>query len=223
MTTKTQYMLPAFVAIFALMFVAVIPYVAADDSDRAFGQHQGEKMYKKHMPIQVEGFEGSIQITENSDRQELKGQVTVSLSEAAEGLEVYKAHLGAVINENDEKFLVWILANFEKDEESGILTATIYIVDAADSSNTTQITREIERSTEDRKRSHGDLVNNLERLEEKFSEPTGNEELDELGAQIVEKIQELKESHEEGDSDKVQELRQELKDLMQQLRELRSS
>ena len=223
MTTKTQYMLPAFVAIFALMFVAVIPYVAADDSDSAFGQHQGEKMYKKHMPIQVEGFEGSIQITENSDRQELKGQVTVSLSEAAEGLEVYKAHLGAVINENDEKFLVWILANFEKDEESGIVTATIYIVDAADSSNTTQITREIERSTEDRKRSPGDLVNNLERLEEKFSEPTGNEELDELGAQIVEKIQELKEAHEEGDSDKVQELRQELKDLMQQLRELRSS
>ena len=222
MTTKTQYLLPAFVAIFALMFVATTPYVAADE-DSSFAQHHGEKMYKKHMPILVEGFEGSIQITEDSERQELKEQITVSLSEAAEGLDVYKASLGAVINEDDEKFLVWVLANFEKDSESGIVTATIYIVDAGDSSNTAQITREIDRSEGDRNHSRQGMADKLEKLEEKFSEPTGNEEVDELGAQLVEKIGELKESHEEGDSDKVQELRQEIKDLLQQLRELRSS
>ena len=223
MTTKTQYMLPAFVAIFALMFVAITPYVAADDGERPFGQHQGEKTYKKHMPIQVEGFEGSIQITEDSNRQELKDKVTVSLSEAAEGLDVYKSSLGAVINEDDEKFLVWILANFEKDAESGIVTTTIYIVDAGNSSNTTEITRELDHSKDDRTQSLRGLANNIEKLEEKFSEPTGNEEVDELGAQLVEKIGELKEAHEEGDSDKVQELRLEMKDLMQQLRELRNS
>lgn len=214
-------MLPAFVAIFALMFVAT-PYVAAED-DRSLAQHHGEKMYKKHMPIHVEDFEGSIKITEDSDRQELKDQVTVSLSEAAEGLDVYKASLGAVINEDDEKFLVWVLANFEKDAESGIVTATIYIVDAGDSSNTTQITREIERSEEGRNHSPRSLEDKLERLEEKFSEPTGDEEIDELGSQLVEKIGEIKEAHEEGDSDRVQELRQEIKDLLQQLRELKSS
>jgi hypothetical protein len=216
-------MLPAFVAVFALMFVAVTPYVAAEDGDGPFAQYHGEKMQKKHMPIQVEGFEGSIQITEDSDRQELKDQVTVSLSEAADGLEVYKASLGAVVNENDEKFLVWVLINFEKDSESGIVTATIYIVDAGNSSNTTEITREVDRSQGDRNKSHGNLADKLTNLEEKFSEPTGNEEVDELGAQLVEKIGELKEAHEEGDSDKVQELRQEIKDLMQQLRELRNS
>jgi uncharacterized membrane protein (DUF106 family) len=63
----------------------------------------------------------------------------------------------------------------------------------------------------------------IDKLLQKFSEPTGDEEVDELGEQLVEKIGELKEAHEEGDSDKVQELRQEIKNLMQQLRELRSS
>jgi hypothetical protein len=219
MTAKTKYLLPAFVAIFALMFVTATPYVSADDSERSPANHNG----KKHMPILVEGFEGSIPITEDSDRQELKSQVTVSLSEAADGLEVYKGHLGAVVNENDDKFLVWLLANAEKDEESGIVTATIYIVDAADSDNTTEISREIDRSQDDRKHSLRGLANNLEKLEEKFSEPTGDEELDNLGSHIVAKIGELKEAHEQEDSDKVQELRQELKDLMQQFKELRSS
>ena len=217
MTTKTKYLLPTFVAIFALMFVAATPYVAAEDSERSLASQYG----KKHMPILVEGFEGSIPITEDSDRQELKSQVTVSLSQAAEGLEVYKAHLGAVVNENDDKFLVWLLVNAEKDAESGIVTVTIYIVDAADSSNTAQITRE-RTPSDHRTPSAGGLVKNIDRLEEKFSEPTGNE-LDGLQTQFVEKIRELKEAHEEGDSDKVQELRQELKDLKQQIKELRSS
>ncbi len=67
------------------------------------------------------------------------------------------------------------------------------------------------------------MANKIERLEERFSEPTGNEELDDLQTQFLEKIRELKEAHEEGDSDKVQELRKELKDLRKQLIELRSS
>ena len=217
MTTKTQYLLPAFVAIFALMFVAATPFVAAVD-DEITAKHKG----KKNMPILVEGFEGSIPITEDSDRSELKEQITVSLSEASDGLEVYKARLGAVVNENDEKFLVWLLVNSEKNEESGIVTITIYIVDAGDSSNTTQVTREHD-SSENKKPSLRVLANNIDKLEERFSEPTGNEELDELQAQFVEKILELKEAHENEDSDLVQELRQELKDLKQQIKELRSS
>ena len=223
MTTKTQYLLPAFVAIFALMFVVATPYVAADEDDRRFAQQNG----KKHMPIQVEGFDGSIQITDDSDRQEIKSQITVSLSDAAAGLDVHKAHLGVVVNENDDKFLVWILANVEKDAESETAIATIYVVDAGDLSNTATITKEIDLSekTRDGKRTRdGDgMANKIERLEERFSEPTGNEELDDLQTQFLEKIRELKEAHEEGDSDKVQELRKELKDLREQLIELRSS
>jgi len=67
------------------------------------------------------------------------------------------------------------------------------------------------------------MANKIERLEERFSEPAGNEELDDLQTQFLEKIRELKEAHEEGDSDKVQELRKELKDLREQLIELRRS
>ena len=223
MTTKTQYLLPAFVAIFALMFVVATPYVAADEDDKRFAQQNG----KKHMPIQVEGFDGSIQITEDSDRQEIKSQITVSLSDASDGLDVHKAHLGVVVNENDDKFLVWILVNVEKDAESETAIATIYVVDAGDLSNTATITKEIDLSekTRDGKRTRdGDgMANKIERLEERFSEPTGNEELDDLQTQFLEKIRELKEAHEEGDSDKVQELRKELKDLREQLIELRSS
>jgi len=223
MTTKTQYLLPAFVAIFALMFVVATPYVAADEDDKRFAQQNG----KKHMPIQVEGFDGSIQITEDSDRQEIKSQITVSLSDASDGLDVHKAHLGVVVNENDDKFLVWILANVEKDSESETAIATIYVVDAGDSSNTATITKEIDHSERIRngeRTSDGDgMANKIERLEERFSEPTGNEQLDDLQTRFLEKIRELKEAHEEGDSDKVQELRKELKDLREQLIELRSS
>ena len=121
MTTKTQYLLPAFVAIFALMFVVATPNVAADEDDKRFAQQNG----KKRMPIQVEGFEGSIQITEDSERQKIKSQITVSLSDAADGLDVYKAHLGVVVNENDDKFLVWILDNVEIDAGSETAVTTL--------------------------------------------------------------------------------------------------
>ena len=223
MTTKTQYLLPAFVAIFALMFVVATPNVAAGEDDKRFAQQNG----KKRMPIQVEGFEGSIQITEDSDRQKIKSQITVSLSDAADGLDVYKAHLGVVVNENDDKFLVWILVNVEKDTESDTAVTTIHIVDAGDLSNTTTITKEIDHSERtrdgERTRSGDGMANKIERLEERFSEPTGNDELDDMQTQFLEKIQELKEAHEEGDSDKVQELRQELKGLRELFIDLRSS
>ena len=43
--------------------------------------HKNHKMYRV---VDVDGFVGSIQITEDADRQSLKDQVTVSLSEAAD-------------------------------------------------------------------------------------------------------------------------------------------
>ena len=132
-----------------------------------------------------------------------------------------------MVNENDDKFLVWILVNVEKDRESETAIATIYVVDAGDLLNTATITKEIDLSekTRDGKRTHdGDgMAKKIEILEQRFSEPTGNEELDDLQTQFLEKIQELKEAHKEGDSDKVQELRKELGDLKEQLIGLRSS
>jgi hypothetical protein len=222
MTTKKTYLIPAFAAIFALMFAFASPLAMAESGDEVHAKWNGQKNHKIH---QVEGFVGSIQITEDADRKTLRDQVSVTLSEAADGLDVIGGHIGVVTNENGDKFLVWILKSVEKDSESKTGTVTIYVVDAANADNTTTVTKEFDRSEMTGKFNHDGerRAGMIDNLLQKFSEPTGNEEVDELGAQLVEKIGELKVAHEEGDSDKVQELRQEIKDLLQQLRELRSS
>ena len=51
-------------------------------------------------------------------------------------------------------------------------------------------------------------------------EPTGNEELDALRAEFVEKMQEIKQAHADGDFDKVKELAAELEDLRNQIIEV---
>lgn len=140
MNTKIMYALPAFAAVFA-MFVVAIPYVqASPDGEKAW------KSGKHHMyhTIRVDGFVGSIPITENTDKAALKEKVTVSLSEAAQGLDVHGGHIGIVTNENGEKFLTWNLVSVDKKSEK--MTATIHIVDAGNAENTAQVTKEFSHS-----------------------------------------------------------------------------
>jgi len=100
---------------------------------------------KKHL-VQVEGFEGTIPITEDSDKSALKASA-IPLSEAAANYpDVKKAKLGVVGNENGDKFLVWKLVDFIKDSESKTTTMKIYIVDAGDVDNTAEITKEFDHS-----------------------------------------------------------------------------
>lgn len=150
--TNKKMMLPALVAVFALMFVAATPYALAEPSDSYVAYKDGYGGKKMHnTPTQVEGFVGSIVVTEDSDRTSLREQVTVSLSEAADGLDVQKAKLGIVVNENDDKYLVWKLVNIEKDLESETKTLTIYIVDAINAENTTTVTKELNYSMNDKR------------------------------------------------------------------------
>jgi len=114
--------------------------------------HDGAKSHKGNWAIQVEGFVGSIEITEDADRKTLKDKVTVSLSEASAGLDVQKAGLGVAVNENGDKYLVWKLVSVNKDSESG--TVTIIVVDAGDQDNTTSITKEFDKSSHHDKWSH---------------------------------------------------------------------
>ena len=95
-----------------------------------------------HKVVKVEGFEGSIQISEDSDKQALKDQVTVSLSDAAKGLDIMGGHIGVAINENGYKSLAWILMSIERDSDSETTTATIYVVDVGDADNTIIITKD---------------------------------------------------------------------------------
>lgn len=140
MNKKLVYIVPALVAVVALMFVVATPYVLAESGEKAWKMGK----FHKHHTIQVDGFVGSIPITEDTNRASLKEQVTVSLSEASQGLDVHMAKLGKVTNENGEKFLAWTLVSVDKNDDT--VTFTIHVVDAGDADNTAQITKEFDHS-----------------------------------------------------------------------------
>lgn len=239
MNNKTKYMLPAFAAVFALMFVAATPYVLAESGDEKTWMGEGDykhakKMHKGHIKVvMVEGFTGSIPLPDMStiaDKREvfesLREQITVRLSEAATAaenaeLDVMKGSIGIAVNENGEKYIVWLLSEKNRDLDSQITTATIFVVDAGDLSNTAQVTKEFDHSVKGIDATK--FANKAERLQQKFSEPTGNPEVDILRSQFVEKIQELRDVSSNGDVEKAQQIREELKSLKDQLIEMRNS
>ena len=223
MNRKTTHLIPAFAAIFALMFAFASPIAMAEPGEDMHNKWAGQKHHKMHKIVQVESFVGSIQITEESDRQALKNQVTVSLSEAAEGLDVMGGHIGVAVNESGDRFLVWALKSIEKDSESETVTATIHVVDAGDANNTTTIVKEIDRSEKDGKFNHyGDKRADLAKKLERLSQPTGDADVDAARSAFVEKLQELKTALENGDSERASELREELKDLRSELGNIKS-
>lgn len=223
MNRKTTYLIPAFVAVFALMFTVATPLAMAEYSEGMHDKSTGQKHHKMHKVIKVDSFVGSIQITEDSDRQALREQVSVSLSEAADGLDVLGGHIGVAVNGDGDKYLVWVLKSIEKDSESETVTATIHVVDAGNVSNTTTVTKEIDRSERDGKLNHGgDKRANIAQKLERLSQPTGDAEIDAVRSTFVEKLQELKAALESGDSERVSELRDELKDLRSELGNIKS-
>ncbi len=152
MTSK--YVLSAIVVTFALAFVVATPFVIAESG---YGMHSydSEKSHKGHWAIPVEGFVGSIEITEDDTKETIKDQVTVSLSDAAAKYpDVKKAKLGIAVNEDGDKFLVWKLVEFNKDSDSETAMMTINIVDAGDADNTTTVTKEFDKDSHHQKWSH---------------------------------------------------------------------
>ena len=132
-----------------------------------------------------------------------------------------KGSIGMAVNENNEKYIVWVLVEKNRDSESQTTTATIFVVDAGDLSNTTQVTKEFDHSAKGIDATK--FANKAERLQQKFSEPTENPEVDALRSQFVEKIQELRDVSSDGDVEKAQQIREELKSLKDQLIEMRNS
>ncbi len=146
MKTARKFVIPAIAAAFALVFAIATPYVLAESGYGMHSYHDGAK-HKGHWAIQVEGFQGSIPITEDSDRATLKDQAIPLSVAAADYPNVKKATLGKAINEDGDKFLVWKLVDFSKDSESGTAKMTIYIVDAGDAENTAEITKEFDKTS----------------------------------------------------------------------------
>jgi len=228
MNRKTKYLIPAFVAVFALMSVVATPYVMAE-----LNSEYGAKMHKSFMAVEVQGFSGSIPIPEDMSRtshSELKEQVTVTLLEAVtvaneSGFSDAKAaHIGIVKDENGSKYVAWIIASMDLPKEFGPITANIFVVDAGDVTITATTTKEIDLFAMKDKMfgAGGDYAQKSEKMMQKFSEQTGDADVDAARATFVEKLQELKAALESGDSESASELRDELKDLRSELGNIRS-
>ncbi|MDH3361564.1 MAG: hypothetical protein OEL56_04105 [Nitrosopumilus sp.] len=337
MNTKIKYVLPAFAAVFALMFVAATPYVIAepgqekqwaDGSSKSdatydhsvkkdikqdmaekinryckmsadeqssliaeynkteeiiakmneycsldeagkqafieeysneYKKHSEDKMKydskKHHMTIKVKGFTGAIPIPEMTKEtdmkavhEDLKSKVTVKFSEAASlaedaGLDVMKGSIGIAVNENGDKFVVWTLVEINMESKSETMSTTVFVVDAADATNTTQVTKEFDHSMmmaegRDNRYSHdkqqeggnyektlsdpAQIENKIAKIEKKLSDQgTGNVAKDNLKSQFLEILKQLQNAIADGDDVQADSLREQLNDLRSQMTEIK--
>lgn len=242
MNTKTQYLLPAFAAVFALMFVAATPYIMAESDAEKNAWHDGKKdtwkdakHHKKHMAVNIEGFVGSIPVPEEMNKETyktIKDQITVSLSEAASGLDVMMGHIGIAINENDEEFVVWSLTSMNMSDESELKTITTHIVDAGDASNTAKVIKEFDYSM--KSRYHGDydsydrmlsdpeqIENKLKKIEKKLNEGIDNPDLEKLAIENLYLLRQLQIAITGGDTTQADSLREQLIELRNQMIDLK--
>ena len=227
MNTKTKYMIPAFAAVFALMFAFGAPSVMAEGGD--YAKWGGEKHFKKgHHAILVEGFSGTIELPEEMSRDShdaLREQVTVSLRDAVSiaednGLEdAMKAGIGVAKDENGNKYLVWKVASMDKDSESESVTANVFVVDAGDSSNFATVTKTFDHAKD---RMHGDKNAKFDRLQERFSQPTGDAEVDAARAQFLDLMQQLRDAYSSGDTETAESLKGQLSELKQTFLDVRN-
>ena len=134
---KTNISLPIVftsVVAFALVF-AVAPSAMADSED-------GAKSYKRHWAVPIGEASGTLQITEDTNKAELK-EKAISLGEVADDYEnVVKARLGKAVNDSGEYYLVWKLVSINHDAESDTKTFTIHVLDAGNGDLLTSMTKE---------------------------------------------------------------------------------
>ena len=203
--------------------VALVAVVAlAMPSAMAESGEYNAKYHKKHHKlVEVTGFVGSIQITEDADRHELKKQITVTLSDAASDYpNAKKAKLGAALNENGDKFVVWLVMEVDYDHETHTGTKYIHIVDAADSTNTTTVTKEIDH-TEKIQKKVDRLDKRIDKITERLETSSGNPERDALKVQFLDILTQLRDAIADGDRDTAKDLRDQLKELRTQLNDMR--
>jgi len=230
MKTKTKYMIPAFAAVFALMFVVATPYVMADGTDKA--KWAGVKDMKRgHHAILVEGFTGTIQIPEEMTKEThdaLKSQITVSLGQAVSVAEsngvtdAMKAGIGIAKDGEGNKYVVWTIISMNKDVESNTKTINIFVVDAGDATNFTTVTKTFDHS-EMKEKMHGDKMEKYEKFQQKFSEPTGNAEIDAARAHFLDLTQQLRDAIKNGDTETAQSLKKQLEELRPSFLNMRNS
>ena len=220
-----------------------------EEHKEQYQEHHADKMankYNKHhhqMMVNVEGFVGAISIPDMSEvndkkavYEELKSQITVKLSEAAAaaedaGLDVMKGELGKVVNENNEKFIIWKLIEKNKDADSDTIIKTILVVDAADITNTATLTKEYDHSMKEDRHSnevHKNALSDPERIEDKIAkiEQKINEgnlspEQAENKVQFVYLLRQLQTAISEGNDAEAGSLREQLQEIRNQMIDLK--
>ncbi len=152
MKTARKYLIPVFVAAFALMFAVATPFVMAEYGDGY------AKYHKKHWAVQVSNDFKGIPIPEDATHQSLKDQITITLSEAASKYpDAKKAKLGIAVNDNG-KYVVWKVIEMTMDSETNTKSMMIHVIDARadtlDAAATEDVQKEFDHSTKYTR--HGD-------------------------------------------------------------------
>ena len=131
----------AFPVLFASMVAAVL--IVGSVSPVMADSETGEKSYKRHWSISIGTAEGSLQITEDNTKHELKASA-LPLEEVIIGYsDIHKARLGSAVNDSGNYYLVWKLVSSDYDEESDTKIRTIYVLDAGTGEQLTEpITKE---------------------------------------------------------------------------------
>ncbi len=164
MNRKIKFVIPAFAAVFALMFVFATPHVMAEGGD--YSKWSGADHHKKHMKIQLGELSGYEPVTRETIHD--KKDEVIALSVATYNYpDAKKASLGIAINDAGEKFLVWKIVTMTKSDD-GIKSATIHVVDALMGYEITTIEKSFDRSSMDGKWSHHGM-------HDKFAELTPEE------------------------------------------------
>ena len=196
-------MIPAFAAVFALMFVFAIPYVMAEGGDY-HANWDGAKHHKMHNVIQIGELSGSEPVTKENAHDKMSETIVLAVA-SYNYPDVKKASIGIAVNDAGEKFLVWKLVSMNKNDD-GAVTATIYVVDALKGYEITTIEKSFDHSSMDGKMG-------------KYSMHSFSENLDEeTKAQLHAAFQDLKDAKASGDQDQIDAAKQALRSLFESIK-----
>ena len=145
MKTARKYLIPVFVAAFALMFAVATPLGMAYSGDGS-SYHDGSKYHKHHWTVQVSNdFKGNIEITEDSTHESLKSKVTILQSDVeSQYPDAKKVKLGIAENENG-KYVVWKAIEYDMEQDSETKTKLIHVIDAGAKSIGVAATEDVEK------------------------------------------------------------------------------
>jgi len=121
---KGKFVIPT---LFATMIAFVLVFGAAST---VMADSEDGKSYKKHRVISIGDATGTLQITDDTTKRELKKDA-MSLDEvAAKYSDIHKARLGKAVNDDGNYYLIWKLVSVDWDEETDTKIRTIYVLDA---------------------------------------------------------------------------------------------